>query len=241
MSAERVGFVGEDLSTASALEYAHVIGSATAVLEAEPTVVVATGDDALVDLARARPTVPVVAVESGPGIHSVPEDRLPTVLEGFFEPGGEVARKSYQVLEVATPDDSVEVLFDVLLVATEPARISEYALCWNGDDVARFRADGVLVSTPAGSAGYNATADGPILAPGTGVAAVVPIAPFTTDSDRWVLSPDGISLTVEREDPRIEIVADGRILQELSNGDTIELSTAFAFETIVDPANETFP
>lgn len=238
MSGERVGFVGGEPVTTSGLEYTPVSGSAAEVLAGDPDVVVADGDDALVDLVREGVDGPVIPVATGPGIRSVPEERLATVLERFV--GGDVERRSYQLLEVATPDGTVEVLFDVLLVAAEPARISEYAVHWTDQQVARFRADGVLASTPAGSAGYNARADGPIIAPGTGVVAVVPIAPFTTDSDRWILPPDGISLTIEREEPSIDVVADGRVVAGLSNGDTIALSTGGDFETVVTPESEPF-
>lgn len=239
MSGERVGFVGGEPTTASGLEYTSVSGSAAEVLAGDPAVVVADGDDALVDLVREGVDAPVIPVATGPGIRSVPEERLATVLDRFVG-GGDVDRQSYQLLEMATPDGAVEVLFDVLLVAAEPARISEYAVHWTDQQVARFRADGVLASTPAGSAGYNARADGPVIAPGTGVVAIVPIAPFTTDSDRWVLPPDGISLTIEREEPPIDVVADGRVVAGLSNGDTIALSTGGDFETVVTPESETF-
>lgn len=95
--------------------------------------------------------------------------------------------------------------FDATLVTSEPARISEYAVSVAGRPHATFRADGVVVASPLGSHGYARTAGGPKLAFGTGLA-VVPIAPFATIADTWVIEPP-VSVCVERETP-VTVLAD---------------------------------
>jgi NAD+ kinase len=87
--------------------------------------------------------------------------------------------------------------FDTTLVTSEPARISEYAVSVDGHQHAEFRADGVVIATPLGCHGYNRAAGGPQLGFGTGLA-VVPIAPFATIADTWVVEPP-LSVSVERE------------------------------------------
>jgi NAD+ kinase len=97
-----------------------------------------------------------------------------------------------------------------MLSTDEPARISEYTVRCGAETVATFRADAVLVTTPAGSTGYARAAKGSLLAPGTGVVGVVPIAPFVTDTDQWVLPDDAVSLVVERDETPVELLVDGR-------------------------------
>jgi NAD+ kinase len=118
-----------------------------------------------------------------------------------------VARRLYDA-EV-DGERAATVLRDAMLVTDEPARISEYAVRSGDRVVARFRADGVVVATPAGSRGYLSAAGGPIVEPGTRTLAAVPVAPFQTESDDWVLDDAAVSLTVHRDTP-VLLVVDGR-------------------------------
>jgi NAD+ kinase len=98
---------------------------------------------------------------------------------------------------------------DVMLVTSEPARISEYAIERDGEHLGSVRADGIVVATPAGSHGYAAAADGPALAVGTDVVSVVPIAPFHTSVPTWVLKADDVALSVLRDEGDVSLLVDG--------------------------------
>jgi NAD+ kinase len=58
-------------------------------------------------------------------------------------------------------------------------------------------ADGVLVSTPAGSTAYNLSANGPILPLNAPLLAVTPISPFRPRRWRGALLPDRVALRIE--------------------------------------------
>ncbi len=60
--------------------------------------------------------------------------------------------------------------------ATLPAW-ANFAVELDGRSVARFRADGVIVSTPTGSTAYTLAANGPILTPDVDAMVVTPICP----------------------------------------------------------------
>jgi NAD+ kinase len=62
-------------------------------------------------------------------------------------------------------------------------------------------ADGVMVSTPAGSTAYNYSAHGPILPLGSSVIALTPIAPFRPRRWRGALLPDRAHVTIKAIDP----------------------------------------
>ncbi len=57
------------------------------------------------------------------------------------------------------------------------ARMGEFAVELDGKNVAQFRADGVIVSTPTGSTAYTLAANGPILTPDVDALVVTPICP----------------------------------------------------------------
>jgi len=99
---------------------------------------------------------------------------------------------------------------DAMLVTSTPARISEYVVRAGDEHVTTVRADGVVIALPAGHSGCARAADDPVVAPEAGVAAVVPVAPFATDPDHWVVPIDGLSVTVERDEVPVDLLADDR-------------------------------
>ena len=228
MSGARVGVVGDGrLASAVAAAGGEPIGEPTAF--GSVRFVAAAGEEAVVDLARSLPEAPVLAVGEAPGLRAVPFARLEGAIERVL--GGDPPTVSHPVVEAAGAIDPVRAAFDVTLAAAEPARISEFAVRSGGDRVARFRADGVVASTPAGSAGYNRSAGGPVVASGTGVASVVPIAPFATAIDHWVLPIESVRLSVERDETPVELLADGRREAIVDAGVPVTLSRAGAIET----------
>lgn len=213
----RVGVVGGSPAVGDAVSAGGgdpVAGDAGTVVGASPSAVIAVGERALVDLVRAGVEAPVLPVSAPGSVRPIPasavEDAVASVLAGEF------AAVDYPLLAVAGPGTAgaagrrTRALFDVTLVTAEPARISEYTVLNAGDRVSTFRADGVVVATPAGSTGYARAAEGPVLAPGTGVVAVIPVSPFVTDADHWVLPVDGVGLVVERDEAPVDLVLDGR-------------------------------
>ena len=146
-------------------------------------------------------------------------EQLPELLEALpAEPPTVESRP----LSVTAGGGSSTAVFDTTLVTTEPARISEYAISVDGRPHAEFRADGVVVATPLGSSDYGRAAGGPVLAPETGLA-VVPIAPFATIADTWVVEPP-LSVRVERDDS-VTVFADTDQLAVGNAGLTAEISS----------------
>ncbi len=78
------------------------------------------------------------------------------------------------------------------------ARMGDFAVELDGKSVARFRADGVIVSTPTGSTAYTLAANGPILTPDVDAMVVTPICPHLLTLRPIVVRGDA-SLTVRVE------------------------------------------
>ena len=60
----------------------------------------------------------------------------------------------------------------------------------NGRFLASYNADGIIVSTPTGSTGYNLSAGGPIINPTAPVMVMTPINPHGLNSRSIIFSPD---------------------------------------------------
>lgn len=208
------------------------------VVAADPDAVVAVGEAALLETVRAGASVPTLAVDAGRALRSTPANELSHAIERLLVGGFDTVE--YPVLEVSSSLGTARALLDVMLVTAEQARISEYRV-WTGDDrVATFRADGVVVATPAGSQGYARSCDGPVVNPGTGVAAVVPVSPFATDRDAWVLPQDAVELAVERDETPVELLADDRTVGTVDPGRSVRLAPCDTLQVAVVPESLPF-
>lgn len=193
--------------------------------------VVAVGEDALLGLTAEPPTLPVLPVDGG-GPHAVAHDEIGEAIASVA--AGTADRVEHPVLGVRVGDERAgRALADVSLVTSEPARISEYAIRTRNRPVADFRADGVVVATPLGSAGYARAAGGPVLDPGTGLA-VVPVSPFATAFDTWVVRPP-VALSIERDDGPVSLVVDDAATREVAPHATVDVDVAASVELVVPP------
>jgi NAD+ kinase len=221
-----VGVVGSETGAVeTAIELAggrSVTGAAATVTETSDFLV-PVGESALLSTARVRPDVPVLPVAAGRGVGSVPESRVEAATDQLL--GGDWTMQTHRLLDVRIADRvRTMAMMDVMLVTAEPAEISEYAVTAGSEPVAQFRADGVVVATPAGSSGYARTADGPVVAPETGVVCAVPVAPFATDMDHWVLDDGSVGLTVERSETAVQLQVDDTTVGPVGPDDPVTLS-----------------
>jgi NAD+ kinase len=116
-----------------------------------------------------------------------------------------------------------DALNDVVLAKGAIARMGEFAIELDGQFVARFRADGVIVSTPTGSTAYTLSADGPILMPSVDAMVLTAICPhlltirpivFPGDTEIAVVVdvvPHETFLTVDGQET-VELLLNDRIL-----------------------------
>jgi NAD+ kinase len=115
-----------------------------------------------------------------------------------------------------------DALNDIVVTKGEIARMGDFAVELDSKLVARFRADGVIVSTPTGSTAYNLASNGPILTPNVDAMVVTPICPHLLTLRPIVVRGDA-SLTVRVEGiPNLALLTvDGQRAFELQVGDEI--------------------
>lgn len=223
-----LGLVGdEDGAVAEACREVgidHVAGTPESVLGADPSGVVAVGEVAVRSVAIADPAVPLLPVDAGRGLRSVPVGDVAAALGTLRE--GEVAVEDHPVLTVEVAGETLHrALFDVMVVTAAPAHISEYRVTHDGEVVARFRADGVVAAPPAGTPGYASAAGSPVVPAGPRVCTVVPIAPFATTLADWVLPIETLGLEVLRETADVDLVVDGERVCGLGVDTPVTLAT----------------
>jgi len=125
----------------------------------QPDLLVVVGDMALIEgTRRGLGETPILPVETTPSLQGVAVTDLEAAIAGLE--GGSGRIRHQPTLTVESETASARAVFDVTVVTSEPARISEFCLQSRGRTVAQFRADGVIVASPAGSHGYAAAASG---------------------------------------------------------------------------------
>jgi NAD+ kinase len=117
---------------------------------------------------------------------------------------------------------SYEALNEVVVSKGDIARMGEFAVELDGKRVARFRADGIIVSTPTGSTAYTLAANGPILTPDVDALVVTPICPHLLTLRPIVLRGDSnLTVRVEGVPTQCLLTVDGQTGFELRVGDEV--------------------
>jgi NAD+ kinase len=155
---------------------------------------------------------------------------LSTVDHGGLEEGMRRALEGdYELLPMpalsATVDGERRIgVNDISFHRRANARVAELEYHVQGEQLGRVRCDGLVVSTPVGSTGYNLANGGPVLAWGVEGYVVSFIAPHTLTARALVVAPSD-TLTVRNASHRDEvaITTDGRIVGELGPGEQLDV------------------
>lgn len=108
-----------------------------------------------------------------------------------------------------------DALNEVLIVTSRPAKMLRFGVIIDGILSERFRADGLLVSTPTGSTAYAMSAGGPIIDPRIEGALLVPLAPYMLSSRPHFISGDRpLEIRLESAKPA-SLVIDGQKSMDL--------------------------
>ena len=116
-------------------------------------------------------------------------------------------------------------LNEAVISKADIARMGDFSVELDGKSVARFRADGVIVSTPTGSTAYTLAANGPILTPNVNAMVATPICPHLLTLRPIVVPGDSV-LTVRAEATLAQalLIVDGQKPIELAVGDEVRCS-----------------
>ena len=192
-------------------------------------VIVLGGDGTLLSVARifAATSTPLLSVNLG-HLGFLTEVRLgdlfPT-LEGWCANCHVIEKRSMlhaELVRNGVVHGAFEALNDIVVTKGEIARMGDFAVELDGRNVASFRADGVIVSTPTGSTAYTLAANGPILTPDVDAMVVTPICPHLLTLRPIVVRGDAnLLVRIVGIPNRTLLTVDGQTAVALERGDEI--------------------
>jgi len=198
-------------------------------------VVVLGGDGTLISTARiiGERDIPILGVNLGSlgFLTEIALDELYPALEKCL--AGDYRVSERIMLRAVVERDGREtathlVLNDVVINKGALARIVDLKTRVNSLDLATFKADGLIISTPTGSTGYSLSAGGPIVNPSMNCIVITPICPHTLTNRPLVIDDSSsVEVTVNSlDDEDIYLTLDGQVGLELRSGDRIRVSRA---------------
>ncbi|MGR3178188.1 MAG: NAD(+)/NADH kinase [Candidatus Anammoxibacter sp.] len=130
---------------------------------------------------------------------------------------------------------------DVVISRPSLSRLIVIQIKIDGEDIANYRSDGIIVSTPIGSTAHNLAAGGPILAPELSAFILTPICPHTLTNRPLVIpSTAKIELRELSAYPGIGLTIDGQVYVELAKGDVVSIEKSNIQLQLIDTRTRTF-
>jgi NAD+ kinase len=117
-------------------------------------------------------------------------------------------------------------LNEVVVRAGPPFKMLDVELLVDGDVVARFLGDGLIVSSPVGSTAHSLSAGGPVLGQELAAFVITPICGHTLTSRPLVDSADKTYTIGVRHAEGAWVVVDGQDLGPLRPGDQVTVRRA---------------
>jgi NAD+ kinase len=123
---------------------------------------------------------------------------------------------------------SYRALNEVVVSRGASPRVVAFELLIDGHQVARLRADGMIVATATGSTAYALSAGGPIVAPGFGGLVVVPVAAHTLNARPIVTEAHEVIEIVLPDPSRADacLIVDGELVPCRRTIDRVTLTRA---------------
>ncbi len=195
--------------------------------------VVLGGDGTILRGARlaASRGIPVVGVNMG-GFGFLAElstedllHAVPDLVAGRFELDERMMLAAE--VEQAGEPQTLLALNDMVVTKSGVARVVWLKVSVNGEDLASYPADGVIVATPTGSTAYSLSAGGPIMHPHVDALVITPICPHTFNARSLVVGQHDV-ITVEVAHPAVEatLTVDGRVGVSLAHARRVKVHRA---------------
>ncbi|MCQ2522136.1 MAG: NAD(+)/NADH kinase [Lachnospiraceae bacterium] len=207
----------------------------------ETECLIALGGDGTMLLAAQKvmgTRIPIIGVNLGHigYLSEVEETSLTESLKALCEDKLQVEER--MMLSGAVGEKQESALNDVVLSRRGDMQLVGYRVSVNERHLYDFYADGMIVSTPTGSTGYNLSAGGPIVEPSARLMVLTPVCPHTLQSRSIVLSPQD-QITIEilpaRGDKFLEVGLsfDGKKAITLGEGEKVSICAANEVTRIV--------
>jgi NAD+ kinase len=197
-------------------------------------VIVLGGDGTLLSVARQvwNRKLPILGVNLG-GLGFLTEialEELYPVLEKILK--GDFQTNEREVLHASVVRKGQKIadyiiLNDAVVNKGALARIIDLETTIDGEYLATFQSDGLIISTPTGSTAYNLSAGGPIVFPSLHTIIITPICPHTL-TNRPIILPDDLMIRtmLKSKNQEVFLTLDGQLGFPLEFEDVVEVKKA---------------
>lgn len=134
---------------------------------------------------------------------------------------------------------------DVIVTRSGFSRLVELKIYVNNQLLDIYAADGVIISTPAGSTGYNLSAGGPVVFPETEMMIITPICPHSLSARSVVVSAQAkikVEIGRRRKTQKEEalVTYDGDTVYDLESSDVVEIVRSSKMVPVVNVRQKSF-
>ncbi len=210
--------------------------------------IVLGGDGTLLSAARALHghDVPILAVNLGAlgFLTSVTLDELYPVLEQAL--AGNHLSSERMMLEAALSRNGATVerqpaLNDAVVTKSALARMLDFDVYVDQNQVGRYRADGLIVATPTGSTAYSLAAGGPVIHPDLDAFVITPICPHML-TNRPLVIPGAARVEVDfsAADEPVYLTLDGQIGLQLESADRVTITKSPNKVKLIRPPGKSY-
>ncbi len=145
---------------------------------------------------------------------------------------------TYEIYKNGKCEHTGLALNDVVINRSLSTGIAQFDVRVNGHFLNHYSADGMIISTPTGSTGYNLSAGGPVVLPTAEIVLATPICAHTLNSRTVVLPADVILEIICTESSREKqqvsyATVDGEAGIQLDEGDVVRTMRAMSTAKII--------
>lgn len=134
---------------------------------------------------------------------------------------------------------------DIVITRDGSLRIVHFGVYVNGTLLNSYMADGVIISTPTGTTGYNLSAGGPVVEPTASMFVITPICSHALNTSSIVLSAeDTIEIVISQgrygKDEQALVTFDGADMLRLGTGDRVTIKRSDHVTRLAKLSEESF-
>lgn len=223
--------VSVDVATAELGDLdAEQAASITAVAGATDLIVALGGDGTILRVARKAATsrTPILGINLGTlgFLTTCTAPEFASTLDLALAGGCLVeARSLIQAQRTpAKPKRPVLALNDFVISRGPTPRLIELAVSVDGEELTRYRGDGLIISSPTGSTAYSLAAGGAVVSPQAEVFALTPICPHTLSNRSVIISLRSVvEVRLLTEEVPTFVSADGQEGTEIGLGEVLSV------------------
>jgi NAD+ kinase len=178
-------------------------------------IVVIGGDGSVLDasMLAVELDIPLIGVNLGKmGYLTEIDKEALNVLDALLEDKYEIKEKMLLSVEIPGKDSLPHrfAVNDCIISHDSYLGVADFSLSIDSGEVVKYRADGIVVSTPVGSTAYSLSSGGPIVSHDVDALIVTPICPHSFFNRSLVL-PTGNTLTISNTGrDKLNVSLDGR-------------------------------